>query len=102
MPGDWTKEGVAVNVANAEALQDLIRDKVNSYGLNSSMGILMTGTGSVESAPKTIGGKDYGKSNLGNFVSFLDKIHQVNLVDVRSFEGWYFGGPNSKLAVSAR
>ena len=48
-----------------------------------------------------IGGKDYANSNLGNFVSFLDKIHQVTLVDVRSFEGWYFGGPNSKLAASA-
>ena len=34
-------------------------------------------------------------------MSFLDKIHQVNLVDVRKFEGWYFRGPNSKLAVSA-
>ena len=33
-------------------------------------------------------------------MSFLDKIHQVNLVDVRNFEGWYFRGPNSKLAVS--
>ena len=57
--------------------------------------------GAVQSAPNTIGGKDYANTNLGNFVSFLDKIHQVTLVDVWSFEGWYFGGPNSKLAVSA-
>ena len=92
MPGAWTKAGVAVTVANAEALQDLIRDKVASYGLNHSMGILTTGKGAVESAPKTIGGKDYVNAKLGNFVSFLDKIHQVTLVDVRSFEGWYFGG----------
>ena len=40
-------------------------------------------------------------AKLGNFVIFLDKIHQVNLDDVRNFKGWYFGGPNSKLAVSA-
>ena len=57
--------------------------------------------GAVESSPKTIGGEDYTNANLGNFVSFLDRIHQVNLVNVRNFEGWYFGGPNSKLAVSA-
>ena len=65
------------------------------------MDIPTTGTGAVEPAPKTIGGKDYANANLGNFVSFLDKIHQVTLVDVRSFEGWYFGGPSSKLAASA-
>ena len=64
------------------------------------MGIPTTGTGAVESTPKTIGGKDYANVNLGNFVSFLDNIHQVNLVDVRNFKGWYFGGPNSKLDVS--
>ena len=34
-------------------------------------------------------------------MSFLNKIHQFNLDDVRNFEGWYFGGPNLKLAVSA-
>ena len=39
-------------------------------------------------------------ANLGNFVSFLNKIHQVNLDDVRNFEGWYFGGPKSTLAIS--
>ena len=60
-----------------------------------------TGTGAVESAPKTIGNKDYSNANLENFVSFLDKTHQVNLVNVWSFKGWYFGGPNSKLAVLA-
>ena len=65
------------------------------------MDIPTTGTGAVESAPKTIGGKDYTNANLGNFVIFLDKIHQVNLDDVRNFEGWYFGGPNSTLAISA-
>ena len=58
MPGAWPKAGVAVTVANTEALQYLIRDKVTSYGLNRSMDIPMTGTGAVESAPKTIGGKD--------------------------------------------
>ena len=57
--------------------------------------------GAVESAPKTVGGKDYANANLGNFVSFLDNIHQVTLVNVRSFEGWYFGGQKSKLAASA-
>ena len=101
MSGAWPKSGVAVTVANAEALQDLIRNKVTSYGLNRSMEIPTTGTGAVESAPKTIGGKDYANANLGNFVSFLNKIHQVNLDDVRNFEGWYFGGPNSTLAISA-
>ena len=101
MPGAWPKAGVAVTVANTEALQDLIRNNVASYGLDRSMDIPMTGTGAVESAPKTIGGKDYANANLGNFVSFLDKIHQVTLLDVRSSEGWYFGGPNSKLAASA-
>ena len=49
------------------------------------MDIPTTGMGEVESAPKTIGGKDYANANLGTFVSFLDKIHQVTLVDVRSF-----------------
>ena len=88
MRGAWPKAGVDVTVANVEALQDLIRDKVTSYGLDRSMDIPTTGTVEVESAPKTIGGKDYAKTNLGNFVSFLDKIHQVNLVDVRNFEGW--------------
>ena len=101
MPGAWLKVGVAVTVANAEALQDLIRDKAASYGLDCSIDIPTTGTGAVESAPKTIGGKDYANANLGNFVRLLDKIHQVTLVDVRSFEGWYFGGPSSKLAASA-
>ena len=101
MPGAWPKAGVNVTVANAEALQDLIRDKVTSYGLDRSMDIPTTGTVEVESAPKTIGGKDYANANLGNFVSFLDKIQQVNLVDVRNFEGWHFRGLNSKLAVLA-
>ena len=101
MPGAWPKAGVAVTVANAEALQDLIIYKVTSYGLNRSMNIPTTGTGAVESAPKTIGGKDYANTNLENFVSFLDKTQQVNLVDVCNFKGWYFGGLNSKLAVSA-
>ena len=44
--------------------------------------------GAVEYALKTIGGKDYASANLGNFVSFLDKIHQVTLVNVPRFEGW--------------
>ena len=65
------------------------------------MDIPTTGTVAVESAPKTFGGKDYANANLGNFVSFLDKIRQVNLDDVRNFEGWYFRSTNSKLAVSA-
>ena len=34
MPGAWPKAGFAVTVANVEALQDLIRDKFISYGLN--------------------------------------------------------------------
>ena len=34
MPGAWPKAGFAVTVANVEALQDLIRDKVTSYGLD--------------------------------------------------------------------
>ena len=53
--GAWLKVDVAITVANAEALQDLIRDKFASYGLNRSMDIPTTGTGAVESAPKTIG-----------------------------------------------
>ena len=65
------------------------------------MDIPTTGTVSVDSTTKTIGGKDYANANLGNFFSFLDKIHQVTLVDVRSFKGWYFGGPSSKLSASA-
>ena len=85
MPGACPKAGVAVTVANAEALQDLIRDKFTSYSLDRSMDTPTTGTGAVESTPKTIGGKDYANSNLGNFISLLDKIHQVNLVDVRNF-----------------
>ena len=101
IPGAWPNAGANVTVANVEALQDLIRDKVTLYGLDRSMDIPTTGTGTVESAPKTIDGKDYANANMGNFVRFLEKIHQVNLVNVRSFEGWYFGGPNSKLAVSA-
>ena len=100
IPGAWPKAGVAITVANAEALQDLIRYKVTSYGPDRSMDIQTTGTGDVESVPNTIGDKDYANTNLGNFVSFLDKIHQVNMVNVRNFKGWYFGGPNSKLAVS--
>ena len=87
MSGAWPKAGVAVTVANAEALQDLIRDKVTLYCLNQSMEILTIGTGAVESAPKTIGRKDYANSNLGNFVSFLDKIHQVNLENIQNFKG---------------
>ena len=51
------------------------------------MDIPKTGTGAVESTPKTIGGKDYANYNLGNFVSFPDKTHQVTMVDVWSFEG---------------
>ena len=46
------------------------------------MEIPTTGTGAVESSLKTIGGKDYANANLEKFVSFLDKIHQVNLDDV--------------------
>ena len=97
----WPKAGVSVTVANAEALQYLICDKVTLYGLDRSMEIPTTGTGAVESAPKTIVGKDYMKDILGDFVSFLHKIHQVNLDDVQKFEGWYFGGPNLTLAISA-
>ena len=64
------------------------------------MEIPTTGTGAVESTPKTIGGKDYLNANLGDFVSFLNKIHQFNLDNVQNFEGWYFGGPKSTLAFS--
>ena len=39
-PGAWPKAGVAVTVANEESLQDLIRDKVTSYGLDCSMDML--------------------------------------------------------------
>ena len=45
--GACPKAGVDVTVANAEALQDLIQDKVASYGLNRSMDIPTTGMGSV-------------------------------------------------------
>ena len=86
MPGAWPKSGVAVTVANEEALRDLIRDKVALYGLDRLVGIPTTGTGAVESVPKIIGGKDYANANLGNFVSFLYNIHQVTLVDVWSFK----------------
>ena len=47
MPGVFPKAGVAVTVANTEALQDLIRDKVTLYGLDRSMDIPTTGTGAV-------------------------------------------------------
>ena len=88
MPGAWPKAGVAVTVVNVEALQDLISDKVTSYGLDRYMEIPTTGTGAVESTPKTIGGKDYANANLGNFINSLYRIHQVNLFDFRNFEGW--------------
>ena len=58
IPVAWPKAGVDVTLANAEALQDLIRDKVTSYSLDRIMEIPTTGTGAVESAPKTIGGND--------------------------------------------
>ena len=54
IPGAWPNAGVAVTMENVESLQDLIRDKVASYGLNRSMDIPMTGMGAVESAPKTL------------------------------------------------
>ena len=44
IPGAWPKAGFAVTKANTVALQDLIRDKVASYGLNRSMDILTSGT----------------------------------------------------------
>ena len=87
MPGAWPKAGVDVTAANAESLNDLIRDKVTSYGLDRSMDISRIGMGAVKSAPRTISGKDYANANLENFISFLDKIHQVNLVDFQSFKG---------------
>ena len=65
------------------------------------MEIPMTGTGAVESSPKTIVENNYTNANLGNFVSFLDKIHHVNLDDVRNFKGLYFGGSNLTVAISA-
>ena len=37
MTGAWPKAGVAVTVANAEALQDLIQDKVTTYGFERCM-----------------------------------------------------------------
>ena len=74
MPGAWPKAGVAVTVANVEALQEITRDKVTSYGLDRSMDIPTIGTGAVESAPKTIGEKYYANANLGKFVSFIDKM----------------------------
>ena len=85
--GAWPNAGAAVTVENAEALQDIIRNKVTSYGLDRSMEIPTTGTGAVESSPKTIGVNDYANANLGDFVSFLDNFHQVNLDDVQNFEG---------------
>ena len=51
------------------------------------MDISRIGMGAVKSAPRTISGKDYANANLENFISFLDKIHQVNLVDFQSFKG---------------
>ena len=51
MTSAYHKAGVAVTMANAEALQDLIWDKVASYGLDRSMDIPTTGTVAVESAP---------------------------------------------------
>ena len=39
MPGAFPKAGVAVTVANLEALQDLIPDKFASYGLDRLMDI---------------------------------------------------------------
>ena len=47
MPGAWPNAGVAVTVANAESLQELIRDKVTSYGLDRFMDVPTTGTGDV-------------------------------------------------------
>ena len=64
--GTWPKAGVVVTVANVEALQYLIRDKVALYGLERSMDIPTTRKGAVESAPKMFGGKDCANAKKGN------------------------------------
>ena len=79
MSGAWPKAGVAVTVENSEALQDLTRDKVTLYSLDRSMDIPTAGTGAVESASKTIVGKEYANANLGSFVSFLDNYQRLHL-----------------------
>ena len=70
MPGDWTKAGVDVTVANAEALKDLIRYKVAFYGLGRSMDIQTTGTGAVESAPQAHWRKGLRKRQPGGLCEF--------------------------------
>ena len=101
MTRDWPKRGVSCTVQNAEKFQDLYRDKVTSYGLDRSMEIPTTGTGAIESAPKTSGGNAYAHANLGTFLNFLDKVHQVKLEEIRAFEGWYCSSSGSSLAISA-
>ena len=100
MSRDWPKKGVSCTVQNAEKLQDLFRDKVASYGLDRSMEIPTTGTGAVANAPKMSGGSAYANADLGTFLNLLDKVHQVNIDQIRAFEGWYYGGPTSSLAIS--
>ena len=52
MPGAWPNAGVTVTVANVEALQDLIRDKVASYRLDRSMYTPTTGWEQSSPSPR--------------------------------------------------
>ena len=76
---------LSLTTENSEVLADLFKDRAGQFGLDPIVNVPTSGTGALETAPRTFEGKEYHNVNLNDYVNILKEPHKLTLEDVRKY-----------------
>ena len=76
---------LSLATANSEVLADLFKDHAGKFGLDMNVMVPTSGTGTLETSPRIIEGKEYHNISLGDCVNILKDPHNLSLDKVRKF-----------------
>ena len=92
---------LSLTTKNSEVLADLFKDRAGQFGLDPIVNVPTSGTGALETAPRTFEGKEYHNVNLNDYVNILKEPHKLTLEDVRKYSAWIMGDETSSLTILA-
>ena len=90
---------LSLSTENSEVLADLFKDRAGKFGLDPIVMVPTSGTGAVQTVPRTIKGKEYHNVHLRDYANILTEPHKLTLEDVRKFLAWIMGDKMSSLAI---
>ena len=75
---------LSLTTDNSEFLADLFKN-AGQFGLGPIVMVPTSGTGAVQTVPRTIKGKEYHNVHLRDYANILTEPHKLTLEDVRKF-----------------